>query len=374
MRNIGILALARQRNGGTLLYTRSMIEALRGLSARDYRFTIHTTLDNHEYDDLGLPIVRLASPARIALGRLTGREVFAQEDAILAPIYSTILLATRLPFAFTLHDLQEKHFPQHFGLATRAWRHLTNRLLTSRAACIVCESDFVRRDICRHFGVPDARIAVVPAPPVTLLRDSRPEPAAVDAVRRKYGLPAQYVFYPAQFWPHKNHRRLVEAFARIAPRHPDCALVLTGKQRDEYERVFARVNELGLQSRVRHIGYVEQSELAALYCGATVAAIPTLFESISIPIYEAFALGTPVCASNVVALPEQVGDAGLLFDPLSVDAIAASIERLLDDPELRRQLAQRGQRRVAAVTHEGYGRRLADIIDALVRVPERAVA
>ena len=81
---------------------------------------------------------------------------------------------------------------------------------------------------------------------------------------------------------------------------------------------------------------------------ATVAAIPTLFESISIPVYEAFSVGTAVCASNVVALPEQIGDAGLLFDPESADEIAAAISRLLGDPALRRTLVERGFQRMTA--------------------------
>ena len=367
MKKIALLALARERNGGTLLYTRSMIEALKLLPADRYRTTLYTTADNAEYDDCGLAIVRLPGALAIATARLAGRDPFAGEDAVLAPIYSTCLLATRLPFAFTLHDLQEKHYPQYFGLATRVWRHLTNRLLTARATRILCESRFVGSDIVAHFGVPATRIEVVPAPPIASIRAGALDAAAVAAVRRKLDLPEQFVFYPAQFWPHKNHLRLVEAFARVACDFPDCALVLTGKRRDEFERVFARVRELGLGERVRHLGYIEQSELAAVYRAATVAAIPTLFESISIPVYEAFSVGTAVCASNVLALPEQIGDAGLLFDPESVDAIAAAISRLLGDPALRRTLVERGLQRMSAVTHESYAARLGAIVDALGR-------
>ena len=374
MTKVALLALAGQRNGGTLLYTRSMIEALTRLPRERYRFTLYTSDANHEYDDLGLPVVRLPGGPSIAASWLAGRDPFGDADCVVAPIYSTILLATRRRFAFTLHDLQEKHYPQYFSLATRAWRHLSNRLLSARASRIICESNFVRSDIVAHFGVSASRIDVVPAPPISLLRDSRLDAEHLAAVRRKFDLPECYVFYPAQFWPHKNHLRLVEAFVRVKRRFPDCALVLTGTQRDEYERVFARVRELGLGAQVRHIGYVEQAELAALYRCATVAAIPTLFESISIPVYEAFSVGTAVCASNVVALPEQIGDAGLLFDPLSAEDIAAAIERLLADPALRQQLIERGFRRIASVTQDGYALRLAGVIDSLAPPPRVALA
>ncbi|MEO6898230.1 MAG: glycosyltransferase family 1 protein [Caldimonas sp.] len=375
MTRIAILALAQERHGGTLLYTRSMIEALKRLAPERYQLALHTTPDNACYDDCGLALVRLQEPAQLLSSRwLRGIDPFEDADCVIAPIYSTILLATRKPFVFTLHDLQEKHYPEHFGLATRVWRDLTNRFLTARAARVICESRFVGNDIVTHFSIPASRIEVVPAPPIASLRESQLCAAEVVAVKAKLSLPEQYVFYPAQFWPHKNHLRLVEAFARIAPEFPRCRLVLTGKQRDEYERVFARVRELGLADRVKHLGYIESSELAVVYQCATVVTVPTLFESISIPVYEAFSIGTAVCVSNVVALPEQVGDAGLLFDPTSPEDIAAAIARLLRDPALRRTLAERGRQRMAAVTHASYAERLGSIVDAVIAPRETANA
>jgi glycosyltransferase involved in cell wall biosynthesis len=365
MTRIGILAVARQGHGGTLLYTLSMIEALRRLPPDRFRCTVFTAADNHEYDGLGVPVVRLPGSIAVFARRLLGVDPFAAVDKVIAPVYSLKPLASRRPFAFTLHDLQEKHLPENFGVATRVWRHLTNRLLTRRASRVVCESDFVRRDIVRFFGIAEDRIAVIPAPPVTVLRDSRLDEEMLAAVRDKFDLPRCFLFYPAQFWPHKNHRRLVEAFDIVAKAHPECGLVLTGKKRDEYDRVFELVRKLGLTSRVRHIGYVETAELAALYRLATAAVIPTLFESISIPVYEAFSLGTAVCVSDVVALPEQVGDAALLFDPRSAEDMADKVCTLLSDPDLRRQLIERGRRRIAAVNHDDYAAQLTRLFDSL---------
>jgi glycosyltransferase involved in cell wall biosynthesis len=362
MITIGVLAVARQRHGGTLLYTLSMLEALRRLPTA-YRTVVYTAADNAEYDGVGIPIVRLPRPATMVARWLAGRSVFRGADLLLAPVYSPALLLGGLPFAFTLHDLQEKHYPQNFGRATRWWREWTNRTLLRRAARTVCESQFVKEDIARFYGVEGSTVEVIAAPPISLLRDGATGPEHVAAVRARLSLPACYAFYPAQFWPHKNHHRLVEAFARVVRRHPECHLVLTGKQRDEFESVFRRVDELGLRGHVHHIGYVEQSDLAALYRGATLAVVPTLFESISIPVFEAFSIGTPVCASRVVALPEQIGDAGLLFDPRSPEDIADKICALLADPALRRDLVERGRRRMAAVTHDDYAARLRGLVD-----------
>jgi glycosyltransferase involved in cell wall biosynthesis len=363
--NIGVLATARKANGGTLLYTLSMIEAIRQLPADRFACIVYTQANNREYDDSGLPIIRLPNAVNVATRRALGKQLFDEVDKVIAPVYSLLLLASSRPFAFTLHDLQEKHLSQNFSVATRIWRHLTNRVLTALAARIVCESNFVKHDIIRFFRVPDAKIAVMPAPPVSLLLECKLDAQDLATVRNKFSLPDNYVLYPAQFWPHKNHRRLIEAFARVVKTFPDCCLVLTGRPRDEYEKVLDLVRKLDLASHVRHIGYVETAEIAALYRCATVAAIPTLFESISIPIYEAFSIGTAVCASNVLALPEQVGDAGVLFDPLSPKDIAEKICLLLGNPNLRRQLIERGHRRMTAVTHDEYAQSLARLMDSI---------
>jgi len=363
---IGILAIARQRHGGTLLYTLSMIEALRRLPAQFYRCILYTAADNFEYDNLDVPIVRLPNAAALLVGWLAGRSAFAATDLIIAPVYSTVLLLGRRPFAFTLHDLQEKYYPKNFGIATRWWRELANRALLACAARTICESHFVKDDIARFYGVEGSRIEVIPAPPISLLRERVVAENDVAAARRKFALPDMYAFYPAQFWPHKNHQRLVDAFAQVLKRHPECHLVLTGKRRDEFHRVFRRVDELGLRNNVHHVGYVEQMDLAALYSGATLVVVPTLFESISIPVFEAFSVGTPVCASRVVALPEQIGDAGLLFDPLSCEDIADKMCTLFQDSELRRLLVERGQRRMTAVTHDDYAARLRALVDATI--------
>ena len=362
MINIGILAVARQRNGGTLLYTLSMIEALNQLPPNSHRLVVFTSPDNDEYDSLGLPIVRVRAPLTVFMQSLLGSNPFAGIDVILAPVHSAILLVCGRPFVFTLHDMQERYYPQYFSLTVRIWRRLINWTLTTRAQRVICESTFVQKDIVRFIGIQADKVLVIPAPPITTLRDDVGDEVSLTAVRQKFDLPKSYVFYPAQFWPHKNHLRLVEAFRLVLREHPDCALVLTGKERDEFQRVFDRVRELGMLGNVRHIGYVERSELAALYRCATAAVIPTLFESISIPVYEAFSVGTPVCASNVVALPEQIGDAGLMFDPNSTTDIAEKICALLADPALRSRLVARGQQRIASITHAQYAQRLASIV------------
>jgi glycosyltransferase involved in cell wall biosynthesis len=370
MNRVGIVAVSHPRLGGTYQYTLSMIAALKRVAGNQY--TIFTTRDNHCYDDLGIPVVRLPSPGATLrnivaarLLRLPVEGVFGGIEKIIAPIYTTRLLATRVPFAFTLHDLQERYFPEYFNLARRTWRHGANWALARTASVILCESTHVMQDIHRFLRVEMSRIMMVQAPPVSAFRSEDLDEPSLRKARESLRLPDQFLFYPAQFFAHKNHRRLIESFQIVLRRHPNCHLLLTGQKQHEFERVMQQVNELGLQDRVRHLGYVETGVLAAVYRLATLVVVPTLFESISIPVFESFLIGAPVCASNVVALPEQVGDAGVLFDPYSVEDMAQKICATLDDPGLRSDLAVRGKQRVERLTLDRYAEQLAVVLERI---------
>lgn len=368
MSDIGILAVCEPQFGGTFQYTLSMIEALRLIP--EHRYTLFTTNANHWYDDLGLPVRRLPGTMNVLRGVVarqlnskTSSGLFSEVEKVIAPIYSTYLLGSSRAFAFTLHDLQEEYYPQFLSYKQRAWRFVINRLLVRTAARIICESTNVKDDIQRFLGVDPRRIAVIPAPPVSLFKDVSSDHENIQEVRQRLSLPEQYLFYPAQFNPHKNHARLIEAFAIVARQFPDCHLVLTGEKRLEFPRVMSTVEELGLTSRVRHLGQIDVSDLVAVYKLATLVVVPTLFESISIPIYEAFSIGVPVCASRVLALPEQAGDAAILFDPLSVEDIARNIAATLNDPSLRVKLVQRGSDRIRAMSVDKYAEKLRRLLD-----------
>ena len=206
---------------------------------------------------------------------------------------------------------------------------------------------------------------IIVAPPLPV-QEEAPEKIHAASIYEKHGISESYIFYPAQFWKHKNHLRLIEAFSRVVRDHPGFDLVLTGKKRDEYENVFQRVKELGLEGHVKHIGYVDQEDIASLYKQAQVLVMPSLFESVSIPVFEAFQWGTPVAVSNIVALPEQVGDAGLLFDPLSVNELENVMRRLLEDEGLREKLSNLGKARLNALTFENNGEEIGRMLSQLI--------
>ena len=140
-------------------------------------------------------------------------------------------------------------------------------------------------------------------------------------------------------------------------------LVLAGKRGWMYEEIWARVRALGLGEQVVLPGFVDGADLAALYSGARLFLMPSLYEGFCLPALEAMVCGTPVACSNTSSLPEVVGDAALLFDPLDVGAIATSSMKALEDQELRAKLIACGLERVKAFTWERCARQVLGVLE-----------
>jgi len=161
---------------------------------------------------------------------------------------------------------------------------------------------------------------------------------------------------PGKFWlcvgtiePRKNQERLFEALAMLPGHRP---LVLAGGRGWLMDEMARRVNDLGLASRVKLTGYVDDAELAWLYANCFGFVYPSLFEGFGLPVLEAMSLGAPVVTSNVSSLPEVAGEAALLADPLDAGSIASAMARLEDDEALRRDLARRGVDQAARFSWE----------------------
>lgn len=374
---VGIVALATPENGGVFQYTQAVIDGLQ--SRDDFEFVVFSQHDEFDTGAIEKQTVAFARRAfttqlTMAVAVLAGRGVpqfvptadrrrFGSVDFFFVPTvqpYPQLFFGK--PFVVTIHDLQERHYPAFFSASERFQRIATNRTVARRARAIICESTFVRNDLVRFTGVADRKICVVPAPPPAAAMVPPPGADVVAEVRRRHGLTTDYLIYPAQFWPHKNHLALVRAFARLVAARPELRLVLTGGQKGTYSTVVDEVRTLGLDRSVTFLGHVSYEELRALFRGARALVVPTLFESISIPVYEGFAVGVPVCVSNVVGLPEQAGDAALLFDPRDPADVARAVERILGDETLARTLIERGRRRLEELGRTPYGERLAAVL------------
>lgn len=264
---------------------------------------------------------------------------------------------TDIPAVYNPHDLQHRHFPEHFTAPQLEWREKTYETGCQTAEVVCVGSSWVKRDVINAYGVDSARVQVIPwAPPTNAYPD--PEQGDIEMVRRRYGLPERFAFYPAVSWRHKNHLRLIEAFARARDQVAGLHLVFTGFQTEHYAAVQERIDRLGLARLVHHLGVIPGQDLRAVYRSATCVVVPTLFEAVSGPLFEAWEEGVPAAVASVTSLPEQAADAAFLFDPLSIDAVASALVRMANDDDLRGDLIEKGKRRLAAfdwqVTARGY--------------------
>lgn len=368
-KRLGVVVTAGPDNGGTYQYSLAMLHGLKQVSGFD--ITLYGNPQNPDFARFGFPVIPFSEPYGRQLAALAADRLhlplgdpFAAQDVMLAPIYSLRMLHTSRPFIYTLHDLQQFYYPGNFSRFQLAWRHQVYSRVSARARRIICESEYVKADIIRFYGVAGDRIAVIPAPPHGNFL-ATPGEAKLQVVRSRLHLPQRFLFYPAHFWLHKNHMRLIEAFREVSREVGDLGLVLTGKEQEGYAGAMRAIEEFGLREKVVHLGYVTLEDIQAIYHLATALVMPSLFESISIPVYEAFQAGTPVAASNILALPEQVGDAGLLFDPNSVASIRDAILQIVNDPVSAQVRAGRARERMAAMTVERYGAQLQDLVAQL---------
>jgi glycosyltransferase involved in cell wall biosynthesis len=279
------------------------------------------------------------------------------------PFQSAFL--TEIPSIYHPHDLQHLHYPQFFDARTRMRRELHYRTYCLQAEMVAVSSEWARRDLMAAYQLPPSKVWVVPWAPI-LTEYEHPSKALMGQLRDRYSLPREFILYPAQTWPHKNHLRLLDALNILRQRGIRVPLVCTGRQNDFFREISARSRALELEEQTHWLGFVSPKDLRGLYELASGVVVPTLFEAASGPIWDAFASGVAVACSNVTSLPDQVGDAALLFDPYDPEAIASAIEKLWLNEDLRTTLAERGRKQVArfswertAATFRAHYRRIA---------------
>jgi glycosyltransferase involved in cell wall biosynthesis len=272
------------------------------------------------------------------------------------------------PYIVTIHDLQHKYYPEFFTLKERVSRNYVYKNAAKNALLVTCESNFVMHDIVNFLGVPKERIRVVPSPPPLDLTVNKISCEELERTKVRYNLTRKYLFYPAHLWYHKNHVKLIESLNLIRKRYKEeIPLILVGSQKGNFKNTMRRITDLNLDNQISWLGYVPKKDMLYLYKLATALVMPTLFESVSMPIWEAFFLGVPVVSSNVCALPEQVGEAGVLFDPNNINDMAEKIYTIWTDESLRKELVKKGYERVKDMTLENYAKQWEEVLQAAIR-------
>src|SRR5581483_9695747 len=286
---IPVLTLVPGHVGGSEVYVRGLLEALGRVGEHEYRVLAPPVARDAAG---GLPSVvaagyggnRLLAMGRAAVDPRYGR-LAANADVVHYPL-TVPLPRVRARRVVTLHDVQHLDLPELFSRTERAYRAVAYDRTAQHADRVVVVSEFVRGRVVERLRLDPARVRVTP---LGLDHDTL-RPADVQR--------EPFVLYPAKPWPHKNHARLFEGFARVRRERPDLRLVLTGGGR--YDRL-----PDGVEAR----GQLPRAEVVSLLQRAEALVFPSLYEGFGLPPLEAMACGTPVACSNAASLPEVVGDA-----------------------------------------------------------------
>lgn len=278
----------------------------------------------------------------------------------LAPRHLTL----DIPFITIVWDLQHRlqpYFPEVSCQGEWEARERFFAQLLRRAAYIITGTEIGKQEIEQFYNIAPSRIKVIAAPTPHFVLNA---PSRQEQIRERYGIIGPYLFYPAQFWPHKNHVGILLALQILREQYqlPFC-LIFTGSDHGNLDFVQEQANHLGLTEQVHCLGFIPQIDLIALYQNAFALLFMTFFGPDNLPPLEAMALGCPVIASDLPGHEEQLGDAACLVDPKSPQDMATAVLTLWQDETLRQTYIERGLQRAGQWTTQDYVQSLLALLD-----------
>ncbi len=264
----------------------------------------------------------------------------------------------------TVHDLAYIVRPEWCGLRHRAVRHIYRRRMMREVDHFIAISESTKTDMVNYMGVRPERITVI----LEGVRDCCREvgEAEVEKVLSRWGVKRPYLLVPGEVNPRKNCERVVQAFGQVVQRgNTDASLIFAGPKGRSSMQTQEAVRSLGLESRVKFLGFMGDEDLVGLMNGSTAMVLASLYEGFGLPIVEAMACGTAVITSNVSSMPEVAGDAGILVDPMKEESIAEAMWEVLRDENCRKDLVAKGRERVKRFTWEQTAREHVKLYESL---------
>lgn len=355
---------------GTEYYSRALIGALSRVGS-PFRFRLYTR--EKPPKDFFQPHteIRVISIRRLWTHLGMSFEMLTRPPgALFVPAHVLPLIHPRNSLV-TVHDLGYKFFPDAHPFLQRAYLEISTRWNVKAARVVIADSFATRDDIVRLYGASAEKIRVVyPSYNADVFRPTR-DAEEIARVRAIYGLASPYIVSVGTIQPRKNYVRLIEAFAALPGEY---TLVIAGKKGWLADSVYATARELvpegrvrpegPVRLRVRFLDYVPSEDLPALYGGARLAVLPSLYEGFGFPALEAQACETALVCANTSSLPEVAGEGALYFDPQRREEITRAMELVLKDEAFRRALVERGRENVKRFSWERAARDIVEIVKA----------
>jgi glycosyltransferase involved in cell wall biosynthesis len=276
-----------------------------------------------------------------------------------------------LPFVLTIFDIEHARqpwFPEVSAAGEWQRRHSYYSRYIPKATRVIVPNEAGRDQIVHHFQANPERVLCLGHPTPSFAREAAQRERLPRGRVERLGIGGRYLFYPAQFWAHKNHSTLFDALAELGRDGGEpFELALVGSDMGQLEHVRRLAQASGVAERVHFLGFVDMNDLVALYQHAHALTYLSFFGPENLPPLEAFALGCPVVAADVPGAREQLGDAAILVPPTEPALVAAAV-RQLEDPALREQLVERGMGRAEDQSAERYVQGLLAFFDEFEQV------
>jgi len=333
--------------GGTEVYLRCLLNALAEIdSANQYIIFTNRETDaaiappRANFLVVKQPVRAVVRTARILWEQAALPLALARRhvDVLLNPGFTSPVLCP-CPAVTVFHDLQHKRHPENFRRFDLPFWRLLLWAAAHRSRLLVAVSEATRADLLRYYNISESKIRVVPHGVEEQFFEMGHE--------RRQIQPQRYLLAVSTLHPHKNLERLVRVFAKFRQARPDFRLVIAGLRGFATVELERLITDLGLEGAVHLTGWIPRDELADLYLHAWACVNPTLFEGFGMPVLEALAAGIPTACSSIEPLKSIAGEAALLFDPTSDQALLDALTRVASDDDLRSRLAAAGPARAS---------------------------
>jgi len=346
-----------------------IIELLRGFAKKNStdRFILLTAYYNvdifREFEQYGMKQIcilaqnsqgQTAQQNSSILNQHFYRDVLRKNDinALFCPMTDPMHHEPGIPTVSLICDLQHLYYPLFFEEQELLHRNKLYERLKTKVDYVVCISSYTKKTVHEKLHIPNERVFVIPISVHDRLDNCGT--AKARTILKKYNLDdKKYCIYPANLWPHKNHKMLLLAYNRFVKLYPQYSLdmVLSGASIDR-NSVIKYSQRIGLSRRVHFLGYLNEEDLSAVWAQAHFLIFPSLFEGFGIPLVEAMMYGKPILASNVTSIPEVAGEAALYFDPRKPDEIVEAMRQIMSDEGLYRRLVEEGQKQLERYQYE----------------------
>lgn len=274
---------------------------------------------------------------------------------------------TELPSIYQPWDLQHRHHPEFFTKDEIEKRDREYQAFCTQASYVCVQAEWTKRDVAKQLEIANEKIVVIPWGSVF---DAYRTPTSneIHSTVEKYHLPNQFFFYPAATWPHKNHEVIFRALSLLKSESRTISHVFfTGTSKAHYAGLTKLAEQLHVNDQVHFLGFVSSEELQSIYNVATAMIFPSKFEGFGLPILEAFHAGLPVLSSNATTLPEVGCDGALYFDPSDPRELANLMQSILNKPELRSDLINKGHKAFARFSMENTAKLFQELYDRTAR-------